>query len=79
MLGAPIVPKNKKGESVKAIYKKLVKKNEFSPIAKAFGFSEDYYAQISLQGISHLINWSDVEEVVKYLFDNGYDVIKIKK
>jgi len=45
-------------------------------VAKHLGFSEPYYGQLSLQvhGKSHVINFSDVENVVSYLYDRHGNV-----
>lgn len=48
-------------------------------MSRALGFEHPYNGQSSLGGYNHLINFSDVENVAAWLFDNGYDIVKLKK
>jgi hypothetical protein len=62
--------------SCRLAYDELRKKNDYFAMSKALGFKEPYYGQNALHNVRHLINWSDVETVVGWLFENGYDVTK---
>jgi hypothetical protein len=47
-------------------------------MSRALGFSGPYYGQQKLHGFNHLINFSDVETVARWLFENGYDIVKLR-
>ncbi len=46
-------------------------------MSRALGFKESYEIQKRLHYCRHLIGASDVESVVEWLFENGYDVVKL--
>ena len=52
--------------------------NQMHSMCRALGFSEPFYGQCALRGYSHLINFSDVESVAEWLFENGYDIVKLR-
>lgn len=70
----------KSGESVAERFTKssalVFGYNQHDPIARALGFQRGYDIQQSLHRVSHLITASDVETVVKWLLNSGYDIIK---
>ena len=75
-------PRNTYGVSCKSRFKhtsKLINGyNQMHSICRALGFSEPFYGQCKLNGYNHLINFGDVETVAKWLFENGYDIVKLR-
>ena len=58
---------------------KLIKGyNQLNSMSRALGFNEPYDGQQKLHGYSHLINFSDVETVAEWLFENGFDIVKLR-
>ncbi len=53
--------------------------SQLNPTPRALGFKHSTDIQQSLQGYNHLINAGHVETVVKWLFNNGYDVVKLNE
>jgi len=51
--------------------------NQLSSIPRALGFENSYEVQQKLHKYRHLINADDVETVVRWLFENGYDIVKL--
>ncbi len=51
-----------------------------SPMARALGFDSEYEIGVSLNnGYRHLIHTGSVINTAKWLFENGYDIVKLKK
>jgi hypothetical protein len=70
-----------KGISCKEKYKETSKLidgySQMNSMPRALGFKRAFDIQCKLGGYSHLINASDVENVVEWLFEQGYDVVKL--
>lgn len=59
---------------------KLIKGyNQFDSVPRAIGFKDMYSIQQSLHGYNHMINATHVKIVTEWLFNNGYDIIKLIK
>lgn len=74
-------PENVFGVSCKKRYKKSSKLingySQFESVPRALGFP--HCSDIQLKVPSHLITALDVETVVLWLFEQGYDIVKLKK
>lgn len=64
--------------AVKEQYEALRKAQTFDAMFKALGFKHAYDVQLSLtvQGFNHVLNASDVQYVLQWLFKTGYDVVR---
>lgn len=51
--------------------------SQMNSMERSLGFKEPYDIQMKLHKYSHLINADDVLTVCKWLFENGYDVVKL--
>ena len=51
--------------------------SQHNPVERALGFDSAYELQCKLHKYAHLINAYDVVTVCKWLFENGYDVVKL--
>lgn len=52
--------------------------NQWYPVERALGFKSGYDVQTNLgSGYSHRINAGDVEAVVNWLFEQGFDIVKL--
>ena len=51
--------------------------SQMNPMERALGFKEPYDIQMKLHNYRHLINADDVVTVCEWLFENGYDVVKL--
>lgn len=51
--------------------------NQLNSMPRALGFENTNEIQNKLHKYSHLINASDVVTVCEWLFENGYDVVKL--
>jgi hypothetical protein len=69
-----------KGESCLEKYKDTSKLidgySQFNPEIRAIGFKTSYDVNVAIRKYRHCINSGDVETVVKWLFESGYDIIK---
>lgn len=66
----------KKKISCRLLYEKLVKKPDIAALPKSLGFESGYDVQQNMHHVRHIINARDVENVVKWLFDQGFDVVR---
>jgi hypothetical protein len=48
--------------------------DQLDSIPRALGFENSFKMGQNLHGYRHLINTSDIEYVVLWLFENGYDI-----
>jgi hypothetical protein len=60
-------------------YKLFKITDPMNALPRALGFESGYHGQLELHHVRHYMNFSDVEHVVQWLFENGYDVIKLDK
>ena len=51
--------------------------SQLNPMPRALGFKNTYEIQNKLNKYSHLINANDIVTVCEWLFENGYDVVKL--
>ena len=51
--------------------------SQINSMERALGFKEPYDIQMKLHKYRHLINADDVVTVCEWLFENGYDVVKL--
>ena len=51
--------------------------SQLNSMPRALGFENTYEIQNKLHKYRHLINASDVVTVCEWLFENGYDVVKL--
>ena len=76
-------PQNIYGVSCRSRYKetsKLIKGyDQHFPMSRALGFEHPSDGQSAIHKYRSLINFSDVETVCEWLFENGYDIVKKKK
>lgn len=70
------------GISLKNRYDQLMSSNDvvnrLFAVSRALGFKEPYDGTCAIRSVKHKIHFGDVETVVKWLFDNGYDIIEPK-
>lgn len=76
-------PSNIHGVSCRSRYKETSKLingyNQHSSMSRALGFPHPSDGQSELGNYRNRINFSDVETVCEWLFENGYDVVKLRK
>ena len=76
-------PCNIYGVSCRSRYKQTSKLingySQMNSTSRALGFKEPYDGTCAIVNYRHIINFSDVETVVKWLFEEGYDVVKLRE
>ena len=53
--------------------------SQLNSMPRALGFKNSYDITCAIHKYKHLFHSGDVEYVAKWLFENGYDIIKLKE
>jgi hypothetical protein len=53
--------------------------SQLNSMPRALGFENGYEINCAIHKYRHLFNASDIQNVAKWFFENGYDIIKLKK
>lgn len=53
--------------------------SQMNSMPRALGFKEAYDITCAIHKYKSLFNASDVQNVAKWFFENGYDIIKLEK
>ena len=62
--------------SVRLVYEKLKKANDISPIVGALGYKSSYDLGCAITNYRSLINCNNVENVVRWMLDKGFEINK---
>ncbi len=66
-------------ENYKETSKTINGYSQLNSMERALGYENSYELNCAIHKYRHRINASDVNTVIEWLFENGYDVVKLDK